>query len=693
MGTMNNLRENTGVVLWILVIAFGVVWVLQDSGTFDNIGAPTRNIAVVNGDAIPYTEYQNALQQQQQQLRTRTGGDISPQMREMVRTQTFDALVNNRLMEQEMDRLGITVTDDEVTDMVYGQNPDPFIRQQFSDSTGQINRQLIRNLAQNPEARQSWLQIEQYLRNKRRSEKMNALIGATVHVSEEEVVDTYRRRNTTASTRYVAQRYAAIPNDSISITEQDLRAYYNENQDDFERPRTYSVEYVALSQDPTAEDTAQVVEDLEDLRDEFAAADDDSLFLTENASIRDVSDTYSTADELEAPIAEALFPNPEPGEIIGPVVAGQAAHLVKVIDTQPTEQAVVHARHILIRSPEPDAENRQQAQELLERARSGDDFAALAREYSDDTGSAARGGDLGWFGPDRMVDAFADAAFAASSGDIVGPVRTQFGYHVIQVLDRADEAVQIADMAYSLRPSQATLNDLEYSLDDLAYYAGESGYFRAEADEQGMDVQQPEVEADQQSIPGLGQSGQITSFLESASEGAFSDVINVNNQYVVLHIANVQDEGYRPFEDVRAEIEPRVRIEKKKAILVPRMERARAQANDLESFADALGTTVRTKDDVSFDTNVVEGLGREPAFSGTVFGLDAGETSRVVAGQNAAFVVEVTAVNEPEPITESQREQIRNELLQQQRQQVSSQWIASLREQSDIDDNRAQFQQ
>jgi peptidylprolyl isomerase/peptidyl-prolyl cis-trans isomerase D len=64
-----------------------------------------------------------------------------------------------------------------------------------------------------------------------------------------------------------------------------------------------------------------------------------------------------------------------------------------------------------------------------------------------------------------------------------------------------------------------------------------------------------------------------------------------------------------------------------------------------------------------------------------------------VAGQNAAFVVEVTAVNEPEPITESQREQIRNELLQQQRQQVSSQWIASLREQSDIDDNRAQFQQ
>jgi peptidylprolyl isomerase/peptidyl-prolyl cis-trans isomerase D len=477
------------------------------------------------------------------------------------------------------------------------------------------------------------------------------------------------------------------------VTEQDLRSYYNENQDDFERARTYTVEYVALSQEPTAEDTTPVVEDLEDLRDEFAAADNDSLFLAENASARDFSGTFATADELEAPIADAIYPNPEVGEIVGPVFAAQAAHLIKVVDTQPTDQPVVHARHILIRSPEPSDESRQRAQELLERAQAGEDFAALAREYSDDTGSAARGGDLGWFGPDRMVDPFAEAAFDASPGEIIGPVRTQFGYHVIQVLDRADEAVQIADMAYSLLPSQATLDDLEYSLDDLAYYASESGDFRAEAEQQNMNVQQVEVEADQQTVPGLGQSQQIASFLENAGEGDISDIIDVNGQYAVLHVANVSPEGYRSFEDVRAEIEPRVRLEKKKAILTRRMEQAKAQRSDLDGFADALGTTVRTQSDVSFDTNVVEGLGREPAFAGTVFGLEEGETSRIVAGQNAAFVVEVTSVNEPAPITESQREQIRNELLQQQRQQVTSQWIASLREKSDIEDNRGQFQQ
>lgn len=691
MGTMNKLRENTGVVLWILVIAFGVVWVLQDSGTFDNIGAPTRNIAVVNGEPITYDEFQNALQQQQQQLRARTGGNVTPQMQDMVREQTFEALVNNQLMEQEMDRLGITVTDDEVMDMVYGENPDPFIRQQFSDSTGQINRQLIRNLAQNPEARQSWIQIEQYLRNKRRSQKLNTLIGATVHVSEDDVVDTYRRRNTSASVRYVAQRYATIPDDSITVTEDDLRAYYNEHQDDFERPRTYTVDYVALAKEPTPEDTAQVAADLEQLRDEFAAADNDSLFLAENASIREYSSDYATADELEAPLADALFPNPEPGEIVGPVFAADAAHLVKVIDTQPAGEPVVHARHILLRSAEANAEVRQQAQELKERAEAGEDFAALAREYSDDTGSAARGGDLGWFGRDRMVDPFADAAFDARSGEIVGPVKTQFGYHVIQVIARADEAVQIADMAYTLRPSQATLNDLEYTLDDLAYYAGESGDFSGEVERQALNLQQVEVEAEQQTIPGLGRSHQIATFLEGADEGDISDVIEMPNQFVVLHVRNVRPEGYRPFEDVRAEIEPRVKLQKKQAILTRRMERA-WDGNNLDALADALGTTIRTRSDVTFETNVVEGLGREPAFAGTVFGLGAGETSRVVAGSNAAFVVEITAFDEPEPITESDRERIRTELLQQQRQQINSQWIASLREGSDIEDNRSEFQ-
>lgn len=688
---MNKLRENTGVVLWILVIAFGVVWVLQDSGAFDSMGQQTRNIAVVDGDPISYEEYQNTLQQQQDQIRQQTDREITPQMREMIQERTFNSLVNNRLMEQEMDRLGITVTNEEVMDMVYGPSPDPFIRQQFADSTGQVDRQLINNVAQNPETRQQWIQIEQYLRNKRRSQKMNNLIASTVRVSEREVLDTYRRRNRSADTRYVAQRYASVPNDSITVSESDLRDYYNNNREDFKRPRTYTLNYATLSKQPSAKDTSAVMDDLKQLRDEFAAADNDSLFLAENASQREFSSSYSTADELEAPIANALYPNPEPGTIVGPIAAGEAAHLVKVIDTRSAEEPALHARHILFRSSEENPDLRQQALEVKQQLQEGADFAAMAQQYSDDQGSASRGGDLGWFTRGSMVEAFEGAAFNAEPGTIVGPVKSRFGYHLIEVVGRADEAVQIADMAYSLRPSNATLSDLQYKLEDVAYYAEQNGNFIKEAKRQGLNAQQVDVEADQTQIPGLGQSREIATFLESADEGTISDVIEMNDRFVVVHVTNVQPEGYRPFERVQDQIRPRVQLQKKKAIVTQRMERV-YQQNGFDGLGDALGTTVRTQSDVTFETATVPGLGREPAFAGTVFGLEEGETSSVVEGQNAAFVVQVTSVEEPPPITESEREKIRRELMNQRRKEVTSQWITSLREEAQIEDNRSVFQ-
>lgn len=690
---MNKLRENTGVILWILVIAFGIVWVLQDSGAFDSMGQQqTRNIAVVDGDPIPYEEYQNALQQQQDQVRQQTDGQLTPQMRDMIRERTFNSLVNNQLMEQEMDRLGITVTNNEVMDMVYGSNPDPFIRQQFADSTGQIDRQLINNVAQNPETRQSWIQIEQYLRNKRRSQKMNTLISSTVHVSEQEVLDTYQRRNRSADVRYVAQRYASVPNDSINVTESDLREYYDNNQEDFKRSRTYTLDYVTLSKQPAPEDTAAVMDDLKQLREPFANAENDSLFLAENASQRQFSSAYSTADEMEDAVTNAIFPDPEPGTIVGPVAAGDAVHLIKIRDTRPAEETAIRARHILFQSSEDDPQLREQAEKIKQQIEEGADFAAMARQHSDDQGSASNGGDLGWFTRGRMVEAFEEAAFSAEPGTIIGPVKSQFGYHLIEVLNRADEAVQIADLAFTLRPSNATLSDMQYKLEDVAYYAEEGGSFTEEAERQGLNVQQVEVEADQTQIPGLGQSRELATFLESAEEGDISDVVELNDRFVVARVSDVQPEGYRPFEQVQDQIRPRVQLQKKKAIVTRQMEQA-LQQNGFDGLAETFGTTVRTQSDVTFETNTVPGLGREPAFAGTVFGLDEGETSNVVEGENAAFVVQAASVEEPPPITESERQKIRQELMNERRQQVTSQWITSLREKANIQDNRSSFQQ
>lgn len=691
MGAMNKLRENTGVILWILVISFGVIWTLQDSDVFSAMEQPSRNVAVVNGSAIQYEEYRRSLDQQRERFQQQFGGDLSPQMQEQMRQQAYDRLINQKLLEQEMDRLGISVTDTEVENMVFGENPHPLIRQQFADSTGQINYQLLQNMAENPQARAQWLQLEQFLREQRRQQKMSSIVQATVHVSEQDILDYHWRQNAEASVRYVAQRYATVPDDSIQVTESDLRTYYDNNQEDFRREKTLTLQYATVPKEPTSGDSSSFAQDLMNLRESFASAENDSLFLAENASDRSFSSDYQTPTEMDEAVADSIFANPEPGRIVGPVFGGGYAHLVKIRDVRPAESDFAHARHILLETNQPDAATQERLQSIRDSIESGTaSFAEMARRHSDD-GSASDGGDLGWFERGRMVDAFDAAAFQAQPGEVVGPIRSEFGYHLIQVEAKASQEAQIADLAYQLSPSQATLRDRENTLEDLAYFAEDSGDFRGEADRLNLNVQQVEAEAGQTSIPGIGQSRALSSFLESASTGDISDVIELNDRFVVAQVTNVQPEGYRPFEEVQAEIRPRVALEKKKSVLVSRMQRA-LQQNTFEDLPQILDTQMRSQSNLTFSTQTIPGVGQDPTFVGTVFGLDQGELSGVVEGENAAFVVEVTQMNEPQPPTAQERQQIRQEILKQRQQQVSSQWIAALKEEASIEDNRGQFQ-
>ncbi len=693
MGTMNKMRENTGVVLWILVFAFGVIWVLQDSGGLDVVGTATgTNIIVVDGDAIPYEEYSRRVDAQVQQYQQQTGEAMPPQMVDQQREMVYQQIVEDKLREHEMDRLGINVTNEEVYDMVMGSNPHPIIQTYFGNEQGQVDRALLQNFIQNPEARQDWIQIEEYLRAERRREKMDNLIGATVRVSDQDVLDAYRRQNLSVDAEWVGLRYSDIPNDSVTVTDRDLRRYYDENRDDYERPRTYTFDYVTLSKLPTTEDSTAILAELERLKPRFESAEDDSLFLARNAAESSYSNEWQTPSELDEAVAAAVFPDPETGSVIGPFLAGNEAHLVKVRDVRPADTEAARARHILVRSQEENEEIANQLTDIKNQIEAGEvTFGEAAREYSQD-GTASRGGDLGWFGRGQMVETFEDAAFEAPLNQIVGPVKTRFGYHLIEVLDRASSEVKISDFALRIRTDVATLNEIQNQLDDLRYFTEETGNFEEEAERLGMSVQTVQITPDQQSIPGLGSSRTVLNFLETAAENEMSPVIELDDVFVVGRVADIEEEGYRPFEEVRSEVLPRVYIERKRALLTERLENA-LENTDFDGLPNVLGTQIQSAEDVTFNTNVVPGLGREPEFIGTALGLDEGSVSGVIAGENSVFVVRTISVTEPPPITEAQRTQLRNQLLEERRNEVRSQWLAQLSADAKIEDHRHRFLQ
>ena len=206
MGVMNKMRENTAVVLYVLVFAFGGLWVLQDSGAFDALGVTTgRDIAKVNGESIPYEQFQGAVEQRinvyQQQ-----GIEITPAVRTRIEDEVFNALVDNRLREAEMDRLGVSVSESEVRAAFTGPNPDPILLQIFGDGSGGLDRARLNAFIEDPEsfgADQSYLiLLEQEIANSRRQAKLDALIAATARVLESE------KTSWEAAQKWLAQKQA-----------------------------------------------------------------------------------------------------------------------------------------------------------------------------------------------------------------------------------------------------------------------------------------------------------------------------------------------------------------------------------------------------------------------------------------------------------------------------------------------------
>lgn len=304
MGVMEQMRKGTGVILWVLIFSFGVLWMLADTNMFDVIQRGPRSLGSVNGENISLDEYNNLMSSYIDRYSKQTGNSVTPEMRAYYEQQAWNDLVTGKLLQQKMDDLGIQVTDQEVVDMITGDNPDPFIRQQFQKEDGTIDRVALQSAIEAPENTQLWIAIEQQMRQKRRQQKMSNYLQSSMEVSSYEVEQHYIRNNTTADVSYVRFPYADVEESEISISDSDLRTYYDNNQDKYQRKESYRFEYVGFDKSPTRQDTMRTIKEMRGLRSDFAQAQNDSLFLNRYQS----TTAYSAEMVAKSEIRELYQP-------------------------------------------------------------------------------------------------------------------------------------------------------------------------------------------------------------------------------------------------------------------------------------------------------------------------------------------------------------------------------------------------
>ena len=688
MGVMNSIRERAGgFLVGVLVIAFGGLWALQDSGAFDAVGMGPdgRTIGEVDGIAIEGELYNRAVEQQLDAYQAQ-GLEVTGSQQRQIEDRVFDSFVDNALVEREMDRLGVQVTDEEVFALITGDTPDPLIAQVFPDGNGGVDRAALQQVVEDPngEFTDQLQAIEEQVRRNRRQAKLSALITASTRVTPGEVRDEFIRQNRQASAELVGLRYAAVPDDQIEVSDSDYRSYYRDNIEDYEREASYSIEYVGFAKDPTAADSARATDELDTMVDGFRTAADPLAFARRNSFGAAAEPEFVGAGDLPAELATAVYRDLTEGRVVGPVVAGDQAYLARIVGVQPGDATSVRARHILF-----PAGAEAQAREVQARIESGEiSFADAARQYSTDQSNKNQGGDLGWFGEGRMVPEFEQAAFAAPTGRVTGPITTSFGLHLILVEARASQEVQLVQIARPVEADYARV--LGEAEDFAAFLVLEDRDFAEEAQERGIAPTPVEIQEGQAQVPGLELGRDFFRYLRRADIGQVSEPFDAGTSFVIARLVERREAGPAPFEDVQGQVEAAVITEKKKAVQMAALREAVAGASSLTAIASAAGAEITTADNLSMAAGVIPGYGVEPRAVGAVFGLRPGQQSGVIEGDQAAFVVRTTALigGTDAEFTDIAREQLAEQLLQRKRSRVLQAWLEGLREDADVEDFR-----
>ena len=282
-----------------------------------------------------------------------------------------------------------------------------------------------------------------------------------------------------------------------------------------------------------------------------------------------------------------------------------------------------------------------------------------------------------------------EAVLSVAVGEVTEVLDLGTSAAIIKNISEDKNKIQFAVMSRIYEALPATLNDAGEKADEFQYFAEENDFVE-EANRAELSVGSIFATDGNTFVSGLGNSQQVLDFLSRSEVGDISAPIELSNELVVLQLIEVTEEGFRPFEDVRSQLESAVRIEKRKEVLQAQIQEWLTQHNDMISLSEATGKSIESVVNVSANSTVLKGAGREPEVIGYAFSMDVNERSGPIAGESAVYVLHL--INKTKPnlaaTTPDTFENIRQQLEQELNNEYLSVWILQLKDEADIIDNR-----
>ena len=342
----------------------------------------------------------------------------------------------------------------------------------------------------------------------------------------------------------------------------------------------------------------------------------------------------------------------------------------------------------------------QLAMDIKADALAGEDFAKLADEYSEDPSVRNNHGDLGYFEGDRMVKEFSEAAFSSQPGEIVGPVKTSFGLHIIKIHDRkvedGQEKVHASHILFKYAPSAVTIEEASNLANNFAEVAREEG-FRISADRMKYEVNQTPEFVEGNYLPGFGQMSSTVGWTFQSKINDISNVFRTPRGYVVFELADILPAGHRPLKEVKNICKTRIEQEERKNLAREYATKVQPILNENTSFetvaaSDTAKIIVNDSTSQFTKSQSIPKIGFSPEILAAAFTIEPFKISSLIETDRGVYFIKVmerTEINEEE--YKQQRNSIRMRLLNQKSQSFFNKWYEELKEQADIEDNRDLF--
>ncbi len=698
MAVLEKIRVRMGVFITV-IIGIALLSFIVDAQTLQSaisMFTSKYDVGEMNGKAISYQEFQQKIDYFTKIQQMVTGqSSLDEQGQEMVNESAWQDLMGELVLIPSIENAGIGVGEEELLDLTQGTSISPVLmrEQSFVGQNGTFDRnklvEFVKAIPQDESGNLAtyWNFLEKSIKNDQMFTKYISLLDKSTITTPVEMKRVIAENNTTSDVSFVMQPFGFMPDTTVTVSQQEIKDYYNKNKLKFDMKASRDIDYVVFEVIPSAEDIKLAKEDIEKVYEEFTTTTNLKSFLARNSE-KQLSDYLFKQGEL-ASISPALdsFAFSAPLTAVLPVFQEGNTFRAARINAVKSVADSVFVEHILLDNSSPEVAMAK-ADSLIKLIDGGADFQALAAENSLDKNPNVAPGELGWMTQLMKLPGL-DTCFTAPLNKPL-KVATSYGLHIVKASKRTApvKKVQIALLEKSAVASKQTFQDFYSKANELASKAdGKMEQFQAAVKEMNLSVVPAVgIEEGAKTVATYKNARPISKWIYEAKKNDVSQIISIDNKYFfVVAVTGVREAGIQPFDAIKDNIKTVLQMEKTNEKFYQNVKEKLAGTTSIETVAEILGTTVSKQSGISFGAMGAQSM--DPVFIGAATSAPENKLTGPVKGNLGIYVLNVDARVQGEFFTEQDAKMRSGQMFSYKLQQLQSIFEKT----GKVKDNRLKF--